>query len=111
MTSQNLELFPGDLFARKGDAAPAGDKRKSKAAAAAIGVSEPEPAAEPEDPEASEVHSGSQQPAGGVSEGPGAATAKNSGKRRGKARRSKSTVKGPSADAAPAASVQSNPKK
>ena len=33
MTAQNLELFPDDLFARKGDATPAGPARKGQAEA------------------------------------------------------------------------------
>ncbi len=105
MTPQNLELFPGDLFARKGDAAPAGGTRKGKAAATALEVSETEVAAEPGDPEVSVVDSGGPEAAASATDGPETAVGEDGGGRRGKPKRSKATAKGASADAAPAASV------
>ncbi len=105
MTSQNLELFPSDLFARKGDAAPAGGTRKGKAAAATLEVAETEVVAEPGDPEASVADSGGPEAAASATDGPEAAVAEDGSRRRGKPKRSKAAAKGASADAAPAASV------
>ncbi len=109
MTPQNLELFPGDLFARKGDAAPTDGTRKSKAAATALEVAEPEVASEPGDPKASAASDGGAAAEASAADGSGAAVAEDGGarigRRRGKAKRSKSATKEPSADAAPAASV------
>ncbi len=50
MTSQNLELFPDDLFARKGGATPAGPARKDQAEVVALETAEAEPTRD--DPEA-----------------------------------------------------------
>ncbi len=109
MTPQNLELFPGDLFARKGGAAPADGTRNRKAATSALEVAKPEVASEAGDPKESAVGNGGPETEASAADGPGAAIAEDGGarigRRRSKAKRSKTAAKGPSADAAPAASV------
>lgn len=109
MSPQKLELFPGDLFVRKGDAAPAGDTRKSKASGGPFEIAKTDAAREPDGPEASAIRGSGQEAEGSAAGGAGAGLAADSGapttKRDGKARRSKTAAKGSSSVAAPAASV------
>ena len=103
MTSQNLELFPDDLFARKGDASPAGHTREGKVEVVALEAKGSDPACDAGD--ASE--GGSRSAASGDDE---EALAKDCGGETGEAgeapEASKTEAKGrATADAAPAASV------
>ena len=106
MTSQNLELFPDDLFARKGDAAPAGNGRKDKAETAALVATETAPPPVPDEAPAEGREDGApeaeakalDETVAGDAEETGAAGVETAGKtKRGKSRGA--------AEAAPAASV------
>ncbi|MCG8594474.1 MAG: hypothetical protein MI785_08900, partial [Kiloniellales bacterium] len=103
MTSQNLELFPDDLFARKGDASPAGHTREGKVEVVALEAKGSDPACDPGDA----GEGGSRSAASGDDE---EALAKDCGGETGEAgeapEASKTEARGrATADAAPAASV------
>ncbi|MDJ0945404.1 MAG: SPOR domain-containing protein [Kiloniellales bacterium] len=110
MTSQNLELFPDDLFARKGRAAPAGDRRKDKAEVVALEATETEAAPGPDDAKADAIRGEAPGPSlgplaegrnGEVEESAAAAEEPGDGKKR-----TKSKAKtGAKTEAAPAASI------
>ena len=103
MTSQNLELFPDDLFARKGDASPAGHTREGKVEVVALEAKGSDPACDAGDA----GEGGSRSAASGDDE---EALAKDCGGETAEAREapeaSKTEAKGrATADAAQAASV------